>query len=405
MKKILIFSLTYYPEYVGGSDGALKEITDRINPEDIEFHMIAARFNSNLPKIEKFGNVLIHRIGITKKNPTAEDYGKWPLDLNKLLYQFLAPLKAIFLNAKYHYSGIWAMMAHTAGIAAVIFKMLYPRKGYALTLQEGKTPEHIEKKLKPLWFFFKRSFTKANVVQPISVFLMEWAKRRGVKEDKIELIHNGANPRDLSDNVTEAELEETKKKVGKKSGEIFLVNTARVVHQKANDDTIRALPMLPENVKFLVVGDGEDEKLLKDLTKELKLENRVIFTGRVDRSEVTKYRRISDIFVAPSRSEGLGNAFLSAMASRLPVVATQEGGLADFIFDAKRNPNQPTTAWAVDKDSPEQIAEAVKDILDHPEKVKAITDRAREMVFNKYNWDMIARDMQQKVFNRILKIN
>jgi glycosyltransferase involved in cell wall biosynthesis len=404
MKKILIFSLTYYPDNVSGSDGAIKEITDRIDSSDIEFHMVTLRFNSSLLKLEQYGKVLVHRIGIAKKNPTMEDYGKFPLNLNKPLYQFYAVLKACQLNRKYHYDAIWAMMAHSAGVPAAVFKMLYPKKGYVLTLQEGKTPEYIEKKLKPLWFFFKRSFTKADVVQPISIFLAEWAKRRGVKNDKIELIYNGANPRDLSDSVTEVELEETRKKVGKKPGEIFLVNTARVVHQKANDDTIRALPMLPENVKFLVVGDGEDEKLLRDIVKELKLENRVIFTGRVDRSEVTKYRRISDIFVAPSRSEGLGNAFLSAMASRLPVVATQEGGLADFIFDAKRNPDKTTTAWAVDKDSPEQIAQAVKDILAHPEKVKEVTERAREMVFNKYNWDMIAKDMRKKVFNRILKI-
>jgi glycosyltransferase involved in cell wall biosynthesis len=115
-----------------------------------------------------------------------------------------------------------------------------------------------------------------------------------------------------------------------------------------------------------------------------------------------KYRRISDIFVLPSRSEGQGISFMSTMASGLPIVATQEGGIADFLFDEKRNPAKPTTGWAVDKNSPAQIAAAVKDILTHPEKAKIATDNARRLVEQDYNWDTISKDMREKVFARVL---
>ena len=108
-----------------------------------------------------------------------------------------------------------------------------------------------------------------------------------------------------------------------------------------------------------------------------------------------------DIFVGPSRSEGLGHAFLSAMACRLPVVATQVGGIADFLFDAKRNPHKETTGWAVDPDSPEQIAEAVQDILAHPEGVREVTERARKMVEEEYDWDKIAIKMKENVFDKL----
>lgn len=402
VKKILIFSLAYYPNNVSGAEAAIKEITDRISPSDIEFHMVTLRYNSDLPKEEKIGSVHIHRIGITKKNPTVEDLGKVPLDLNKPLFQFLAPLKGLRLHHKHHFDAIWAMMAHSAGVPAAIFKVFHPKVPYVLTLQEGDPPEYIEKVMRPLWPLFTRAFTSAEVVQPISTFLSDWAKRRGTK-GHIELIHNGANPKDLSEEHSKENIEILKQKIGKKDGDIFLVNTARLVHQKANDDVIKALPMLPEHVHFLIVGSGPDEDMLKGLVKELNLSNRVMFTGQVDRGEVTMYRRMSDIFVCPSRSEGLGNAFLSAMASRLPVVATQEGGIAEFLFDAKRNPDKPTTGWAVDKDSPQQIAEAIKEILAHPEKVKEVTERSRQMVFEKYNWDAVAKDMREKVFGRVLK--
>ncbi len=393
MKRVLIFSLAYYPNQVSGAEAAIREITDRIS--DVEFHMVTLRYDSALPKVEKIGNVLVHRIGITKRAPTFQDLGKMPLDLNKPLFQFLAALKALGLHRRYRYDGTWAMMAHATGVPAAVFKLLKPRVGYALTLQEGDAPEYIEKVMKPLWPLFTRAFTLADVVQPISKFLADWARRRGVPDDRIATVHNGANPRDLADDTDPSAVAELQRSLGKQLGDVWLVNTARLVNQKANDDTIRALTSLPENVKLLLVGDGEEEQPLRSLAAELGLAERVMFTGKVDRSQVTLYRRASDIFVGPSRSEGLGNAFLSAMASRLPVVATREGGLEEFI--------STETAWPVEKNSPEQIAAAVRDILSHPERVRGVTERARALVEHGYNWDAVAAAMRLDVFGRILR--
>jgi len=404
MKKILIFSLAYYPNNVSGAEAAIKEITDRIDPNDIEFHMVTLRYDSTLPKVEKMGNVLIYRIGLTAKNPTFEDLGKLPLDLNKPLYQFLAPLKASFLHFKHKYDVVWAMMAHSAGVPAVIFKMTHPKVKYILTLQEGDPTEYIEKVMRPLWPLFKRAFTKADVVQSISNYLSDWARQRGVEESRINLVYNGANPKNLNPDYSQEEVDNLKHKLGKKDEDIYLLNAARLVYQKANDDVIKALALLPKNVHFILVGAGPDKNMLKRLALEKGVAERVRFIGQLERYDVPKYRNrtIADIFVCPSRSEGLGNSFLSAMAARLPVIATQEGGLEEFIFDAKRNPDKLTTAWVVDKDSPEQIAEAVKDILANPEKVKKITETSRKMVLEKYNWDVIAKEMRTKVFSKVL---
>jgi glycosyltransferase involved in cell wall biosynthesis len=404
MKRIIIFSLAYYPNNVSGAEAAIKEITDRIDPNDIEFHMVTLRYNSALPKVEKIGNVLIHRIGLTTKNPTFEDLSKLPLDLNKPLYQFLAPLKASFLHRRYKYDAVWAMMAHSAGVPAVIFKITHPKAKFVLTLQEGDPTDYIEKVMRPLWPLFSRAFTKADVVQPISKYLADWARRRGVEENRIKLIHNGANPKNLNPTFSRTEIDRIKQELGKKEGEVYLLNAARLVHQKANDDVIKALALLPPNVYLILIGAGPDEKMLRKLASEKGVSERVKFIGQLKRDDVPKYRNraVSDIFICPSRSEGLGNSFLSAMAARLPVIATQEGGLAEFIFDAKRNPDKPTTAWVVDRDSPNQIAEAVKDILANPDKVEKITETARQMVLEKYNWEVIAKEMRTKVFSKVL---
>ncbi len=398
-KRVLIFSLAYYPVYPSGAETALKEITDRINGDDIEFHLVTLRYYRENPATEQLGNILVHRIGLTQKGkPTFEDLGRWPLHINKPLYQFFAAWKACWLHRTYKYDAIWAMMAHSAGVPATLFKLFHPTVPFVLTLQEGDPPERIEQVMKPLWPLFSRAFTKANVVHAISSFLGEWARRRGFT-GPLKIIHNGANPKDLHQDVPEAEVERIKTKLGKRPGDVFLTNTARVVVQKGFDTVIRALPLLPAHVRFVIVGDGPEEASLKQLVRELSLEDRVVFAGRVERTEVTAYRKAADLFVGPSRSEGLGNAFLSAMASCLPVVATQEGGIADFLFDAKRNPDKKTTGWAVDKDQPEQIAEAVTWILAHPEETRRITDEARAMVLRSYDWDIIAKEMKEDVFN------
>jgi glycosyltransferase involved in cell wall biosynthesis len=399
-KKILIFSLSYYPHPVGGAEVAIKEITDRISQDEFEFQMVTLRFDSGLPKTEKIGNVLVHRIGLVKKNPEPGDFKRFPLHLNKYFWQFWAAWQASKLHRKYKYDAIWAMMAHSCGVPAAIFKLAHPKVGYALTLQEGDPIDYIEKTMRPVWPLFTRAFKKADVIQPISSFLADWAKRRGFK-GPMEIIPNGFSPQVFSQNIDEKELQDLKQKLGKKEGDIYLLTVSRLVRKNAVDDVIRAMPSLASNVYFIVVGGGEEEENLKKLAQELGVEKRVKFIGQVDRTQTAKFRKISDIFIRPSRSEGMGNSFVTSMIARLPVIATQVGGIGDFLFDAKRNPDKPTTGWAVDPDSPEQIVAAVKDILANPEKVKKVVDNAYQLAFHKYNWDFIAKDMKEKVFSKV----
>ncbi|MEK7101815.1 MAG: glycosyltransferase family 4 protein [Patescibacteria group bacterium] len=388
MKRVLIFSLAYYPSFVSGAEAAIKEITDRIDPSDIEFHMLTLLFDRTAPREETIGNVHVHRVGFG---------GAY---LSKIFYTPLAAMKARSLDAQLHFSGIWSMMTYML-LPAVLAGFIGVRAPRVLTLQDGDPYEKVFERwfIRPLTPLLDYGFRTTSVIQVISSYLGTWPVHRGY-HGKIERIHNGANPRDLKESVSAEEVMALKQKLGKKEGDIWLVNTARLVHQKGNDDTIRALVSLPKHIKLLLVGAGPDEEMLKSLTAELDVEDRVIFTGSVDRSVVTQYRKASDIFVGPSRSEGLGNAFLSAMASKLPVVTTQEGGLAEFVY-GEHDPRHAQTAWVVRKDSSEDIIDAVKDIVAHPKKVTQVGETARQMVLEKYDWDIIAKQMRARVFGNI----
>ena len=256
-KKLLIFSLAYYPKHIGGAEVAIKEITDRISPDDYEFHLIANRYDSTLPKVETIGNVTVHRIGLATKNPSMGDLRKLPLHLNKIIYQWLAFWTAKHLHRKEHFDGIWAMMAHSCGVPAGKFKKVFPDVKYVLTLQEGDPPEYIEHKMR--WFgkAFDDGFLRADIIQVISTFLGKWAKRKGFLGEPV-LIPNAVNTAHFTQTYTEEELAAARQELGKQAGDVFLVTTSRLVHKNATDDVIKAVAELPANVHFVVYGTGPD---------------------------------------------------------------------------------------------------------------------------------------------------
>ncbi len=390
-KRILIFSLAYYPSYVSGAEAAIKEITDRTDPEEIEFHLITHVFDRGAARTEQIGTVTVYRVGM------GNAY------VSKILFIPLAALKARALHRRLHFTGMWAMMTYMT-MPLMLARWLGVRVPYVLTLQDGDPYEKVFERtfIKPFLPLIDAGFRNARVIQVISNYLGEWPKRRGYTGEVV-MVRNGANPKNFDQFYSDEVLEGVKQELGKQPGDVYLFIAARLVYQKAQDIIIKSLQHLPSNVHLLIAGAGPDEAMLKELTKDLALEHRVRFLGPLDRDDVPKYRNtiVSDIFVHPSRSEGLGLTLLSAMAARLPVVTTQVGGLADYIFDEERNPDKEPTAWAVDPDSPEQIAVAVQDIMEHPEKVQRVTDTARAMVEAEYEWGAISQKMQAEVFAKL----
>ncbi len=374
MKKILIFSTAYYP-HVGGAEVAIKEITDRLG-SGYECDLICAMY-SPLPRVEKIGAVTVHRVG-------------WGVRLlDKLVSPFWGGVLALYLSRNKKYDLYWAMMATYGSGGAYIANILrfWNPTPVVLTLQEGDPPEYIRTKWMGLvGLSWRLALVRSTKVTVISNYLGKLAQEFGYTGKSI-LIPNAVD---------------TKKFSGEKishDGKV-LITTSRLVTKNACDDVIRALPEVP-SVKFKILGIGPDEIMLRELASKLGVADRVDFVGFVKGDDIPAHLHAADIFIRPSRSEGMGNSFVEAMAAELPVIATQEGGIADFLFDAKRNPDKPTTGWAVDKDSPQQITDAIKDIIDHPEKVDEVVKTAKALAFEKYDWDLIAKDMREKVFESI----
>jgi glycosyltransferase involved in cell wall biosynthesis len=99
-----------------------------------------------------------------------------------------------------------------------------------------------------------------------------------------------------------------------------------------SDTLWHALKELPADVCFVICGSGELEDEIRAQVDELKISNRVLFKGFVNPKELPLLMKASDAFIRPSLSEGLGNAFLEAMAARIPIIGTTVGGIRGLSY-------------------------------------------------------------------------
>ncbi|MCY7282865.1 MAG: glycosyltransferase family 4 protein, partial [Cyanobacteria bacterium CAN_BIN43] len=106
---------------------------------------------------------------------------------------------------------------------------------------------------------------------------------------------------------------------------------------KGVDMTIRALGAIAQsipNVKYLVIGRGDDQPRLAQLAKDLGVGDRVVFAGFVPTAALPEHYRLADAYVMPSQ-EGFGIVYLEAMACGVPVLAGDADGSADPLQDGE----------------------------------------------------------------------
>jgi len=365
-KRILIFSIAYHP-IVGGAEVAVRNITDRLL--SYEFDLISCRFG-NHPRQEKIGNVNVYRVG-------------WGNRIGKYLYPLFAYRLATKLHRQKEYQIVWAIMAAYASGAAMLFLRKFPKVKFLLTLQEGDPIEYIHERVR--WFSsaWQKIFKRADYIQAISNFLADWAKKEGAV-CPVEVVPNGV---DL-DRIKNQELRI------KNNEKFVIITTSRLVHKNGIDILIRACAKLQvTSYKLQVFGSGPDEAKLKSLAKELGIADRIEFLGHIEPDELPKYYTEADIFVRPSRSEGLGNSFLEAMAAGVPVIGTPVGGIPDFLIDGE-------TGLFCQVDDPSDLAEKMERLIADEQLRQKLIINGGKLVAEKYDWNIIAGRMNN-IFQRL----
>lgn len=178
---------------------------------------------------------------------------------------------------------------------------------------------------------------------------------------------------------------------------LHAISAVRLDHQKGIDILLRAWAEIVKKetkVKLLILGQGPLEKELKQLALSLDINSSVEFVGLVNDPE--NFLKKSEIFVLPSRAEGMSNALLEAMCMGLACITTNIEGNKELISDQKNLMISEGQYHAcergilVNSDDPEGLAKAVLYLIRNFEKRKELGKSAQGFIQENYSIDKIA---------------
>lgn len=376
--KILIFSTAYLP-LVGGAELAIKEITSRI--QNFEFDLITAKLKRGLLNFERIENINVYRIGVGIEF------------LDKILLSILGFFKARKLHKERKYDLVHGIMASYGSLSAYLFKFFYPQIPFILTLQEGSLEMNsfIDR------FFQRKIIKEADAITAISNYLLNFAKKFN-KFAPIYLIPNGVDLKKFKIKKEKSRIKEIKKNLGIRDDEKNIITISRLVPKNNVETIIKSLEYLKnlnnQKIKLIIIGSGFLENKLKNLSRNLGLEEKIIFCGEIENELIPDYLKIAALFVRPSLSEGFGSAFLEAIAARIPVIATNIGGIPDFIENGK-------TGIFCNPQDPEDLAKKITLILNDEKLRNGLIKNSQKLVAEKYNWDAIAKEFQ-KIYEQVV---
>lgn len=362
---VIVFSTAYLP-LIGGAELAIKEITDRIH--DVDFFLVTCRMRKTYPRIERIGNVMVYRVG----------FGIPIVD--KIMSPLLGMVRVrTLIRSGMRVRLFWSVMVSFTSLTPFFLRLahMYRNIPIVLTLQEGDSEEHIRHARGGLigmsWRFALKHASRVHV---ISAHLLYLARYYGYQQH-VEVIPNGVDMNTFSFRGFSHEPS------------YRVVTTSRLVEKNGVDILIRAVAEVhaaDNRVTCHIAGDGPKRKQLTRLAHELGISDAIVFMGTVPFASIPHILNEADVFVRPSRSEGLGTSFLEAMAVGVPVVATRVGGIEDFLEDEE-------TGLFAQVDDAHDVAEKIQKIFSDEKLRNHLIESAHKRVQESFSWDTVATKM------------
>lgn len=172
------------------------------------------------------------------------------------------------------------------------------------------------------------TLTGADAVVAVSKHLRERAIEMGADPLRTRVVYNGVD----TGLFMPGNGEEARRRLGITTGAPLILAVGNLVHVKGFDVLLKALSTVADAIPFqcAVVGGGPLERELQREVNDLGLGDRVRLVGARPLSELATWYRASSLLVLPSRSEGIPNVLLEAMACGTPFIASRVGGVPEI---------------------------------------------------------------------------
>jgi glycosyltransferase involved in cell wall biosynthesis len=197
-----------------------------------------------------------------------------------------------------------------------------------------------------------------------------------IPQEKIRVIHNAVFENGIPKLNPPLEV---RKEFGIPAENKLLGVIGRLSPEKGQIFFLQAFSKLVENypkVSALIVGEGPDEKKLKEYCSSEKLDSKVVFTGY--QKDITSIYKSLDLVILPSLSEGMPNVALEGMLFGKPVIGTKAGGIPEVVIDQK-------TGILVPAADPDSLSRAILELLNDENKMRTFSGNSRKYVLENFS--------------------
>jgi len=216
-----------------------------------------------------------------------------------------------------------------------------------------------------------------------------------IDKSRIITIYNGIDVNKF-DIIIDKSLK--RKEIGLMNDDIVVGTIGRLAPVKNQKILIQAIGYLLNSVpqiKLIIVGKGPLEEELKTFTQNLNLSNKVLFLGQ--RDDIPELLKIMDVFSLPSLYEGISITLLEAMASGVPIVATNVGGNSEVVINEE-------TGILIQPNDYIRLAEAINGIIKDKNKATRYTQAAKLQVKNKFSLKKMVMEYE-KLYSLFIEKN
>jgi glycogen(starch) synthase len=414
--KIAVLVYEYPPKIVGGLGTYAAEITRKFVLMDNDVTVFTMNDNGGtLPRREIWRGIEIHRplhIDVSDSLPDviADDIKKWGRGLhmfgNLLVYNYLTASKLINElirkeGMKYDVVAAHDWLSIMGGVTVkketglpLVFHVHSTEKGR--TLGGGSSVvSNIE----------LRGANMADMIITVSYAMKDELIQLGFPREKIHVSYNGVDPNKYDPESFSAEqVQKIRKFYGIKDDEFMILSLGRLVGVKGIDKLIMSmthvLTQIPK-AKLVIVGVGELQEYLMNLTRTMRLEDYVKFRfDFIPEEERILHYAACDIAVFPSHYEPFGIVALEAMSMEKPVVvgATGVSGMREIVICR----GEDQCGYHIDPNNPSDIAWGITNALQNSGKREWLGKNGRKRVLSEFTWNKIA-EKTVELYEKALK--
>ncbi|MBS7622728.1 glycosyltransferase family 4 protein [Candidatus Bathyarchaeota archaeon] len=365
---------TFYPPWRGGAETYTRSLAENLARLGHEVKVTAAH-PPTAPGRYSYGEVTVTRL-----RSIGFFYG---VPLTPRLIQDLIATDADILHVNFpnpYNAAVGALASRISGVPAVL---TWHNDLPPVTRLAGVIAQVHDRLIAPLYLdWYDAIIATTKIYVEDSKPLKKYRK-------KIHTIMNGVDCERFRPDIYAGDL---KNELNLKDSKtvLFVGALTRWHRYKGLDDLLLAFRSLNRpDVRLLVVGGGDLKHMYEQMAQNLRIRDRVVFTGEVPDTLLPKYYAISDVLALPSkdRSEGFGLTILEANASGIPAIASAVGGVPGILIDGENGVLVPP------KD-PKTLAEAIRRLVDDDDYRAALGRKARELAL-KHDWRIVASDTER----------